>query len=415
MDGTGAKEVKTILFSNATYDKKIGTFQAAKRMGLRVAVVGTDLPAWAQDYTDIFIKANTYDTDATLAALKDSNVRFDGVITFWDRDVELVATIAAEFNLPGSSIESAAAARNKYIMRQLLTKHDLPNVKYAEVASLEELSAAASDIGFPVILKPVSASASKGVFKIDSQADLVRVWDLVREHVVPATDAMFRYNQGKFIVEAYMTGPEYSIEALIEGSTVHVLGITEKEIDPSFEEVQHTFPADLSQDESDKVAHMATAALSASGLTDCGTHTEVKKTPDGFRIVEINGRLAGDFITTDLIPEATGIDVISAAISISLGLKPDLRPSRQSACSVRFLMAEKEGVLRKVKADPQVMGDQHVMQFRMEKGPGDLVELPPSKFHEARLGYVITRGRDTAMTKQLAMDVLKAGVDVTYV
>lgn len=409
-----AQRVKTILFSSATYDKKIGTFQTAKRMGLRVVIVGTDLPAWVQEYTDLFIKANTYDTAATLVALRDSGVRFDGVVTFWDRDVELVAAIAAEFGLPGSSIESASAARNKYLMRRILTKFGIPDIKYAEITTFDELCAAASDIGYPLIIKPVSASASKGVFKIEDAGGLPGTWDLIRRHVVVESDAMFGYNKGRFIVEEFMAGPEYSVEALIDTSTVHILGITEKEIDPSFEEVQHTFPACLSQQEIDEIVQLVTEALVASGLSNCGTHTEVKKTPDGFRIVEINGRLAGDFITTDLIPEATGVDVIAATIAISLGQKPDLTPDRRAAGSVRFLIAERPGVLRKAEVDPRVLQDPDVIGIRMDKRAGDVVGLPPSKFHDARLGYVITRGTDSAAAKRLAKQVLEAGVDVAY-
>lgn len=406
--------MKTILFSNATYDKKIGTFQAAKRMGLRVAVVGTDLPAWAQDYTDLFVKANTYDTTATLKALRGSGIHFDGVVTFWDRDVELVAAIAAEFGLPGSSVESAAAARDKYLMRRILTEHGIPNIKYAQITTLEELGAAAADIGYPVVLKPVSASASKGVFKIQAESALAATWDLVREHVVPESDAMFGYNRGRFIVEEFMTGPEYSVEALIDSSTVHVLGVTEKEIDPSFEEVQHTFPAALSRQDADRIVRLVTEALVASGLSNCGTHTEVKKTPDGFRIVEVNGRLAGDFITTDLIPEATGVDVISATIAVSLGQQPDVAPRHSAASSVRFLMAERPGVLTKVEVDPRVLDNRDVMSVRMDKRAGDVVELPPSKFHDARLGYVITRGADSSAAGRLAKRVLEVGIDVAY-
>lgn len=414
MDGPGFGPMKTILFSSATYDKKIGTFQTAKRMGLRVVIVGTDLPAWVQEYTDIFIKADTYDTAATLAALRDSNVHFDGVVTFWDRDVELVAAIAAEFGLPGSSIESASAARNKYLMRRILSKSGIPDIRYAEITTFDELRAAASDIGYPVIIKPVSASASKGVFKIDDAAGLRHTWDLVRRHVVPESDAMFGYNKGQFLVEEFMAGPEYSVEAVIDASTVHILGITEKEIDPSFEEVQHTFPACLSQRESDEIVQLATEALVASGLSSCGTHTEVKKTPDGFRIVEINGRLAGDFITTDLIPEATGVDVIAATIAVSLGQKPDVTPNRRTAGSVRFLMAGQRGMLSKIEVSPGVLEDPNVISIRMDKRAGDVVELPPARFHDARLGYVITRGPDSAAAMRLAKHVLEASVDVAY-
>jgi len=106
-------EGRHVPFVNATYLRKISTLQTAKRAGVTVSVVGPELPGWARPYVDRYVEANTYDEDATVEALRGpfEEAPFEGAVTFWDRDVALVARVADAFGLPGSPVEAAARAR----------------------------------------------------------------------------------------------------------------------------------------------------------------------------------------------------------------------------------------------------------------------------------------------------------------
>src|SRR5947209_11717773 len=133
---------KHILFLNATYIHKISTLATAKELGLTVTVVDTALPDWARPYTDCFIEADTYDLNnfaRVLVALRKRHAElpFDGVVTFWHYGILPVALVAAEFGLPGSSVEATENGCNKFKMREALRRAHVPHPRFCLAANRE--------------------------------------------------------------------------------------------------------------------------------------------------------------------------------------------------------------------------------------------------------------------------------------
>ena len=73
------------------------------------------------------------------------------------------------------------------------------------------------------------------------------------------------------------------------------------------------------------------------GLNNTASHTEVKINEHGVFIIEIACRLGGDYITSDLVPIATGVDMLSSLINISLGIAVDISPNNICYASIQFL------------------------------------------------------------------------------
>jgi biotin carboxylase len=396
-----------ILVIDAGYRNKRRALATAQDMGLAVSVIGRELPGWARPLVDHFIPANTYDIEETLAALRRAHARlpFDGVITFWDRAVGVVARVAAELGLPGSSIESAERARNKYKSRCALGELGVPQPRFSHVRSWEELVAAARVIGFPMICKPLGASGSKGIFKVDRPAQLRTTYEDLRMYVRPELDPMFSFYPGVFLAEQYMEGREVSVEGVVASGAIHMVGITEKwTTDEFFTEYQHAFPARLAADAADEVLRVAEAGVNALGIDNCGFHAELMLTAEGCKVVEINGRLGGDLITTHLVPLACGVDLVRGAFATALGQTPDLeRTDTRGACA-RFLLAPRSGTLTTLNwcGGDQLGPGCHrpadlpgVVEFAVEKNVGELVMMPPAEFSDYRLAYVVTDGACT--------------------
>ncbi|RIJ62856.1 MULTISPECIES: ATP-grasp domain-containing protein [unclassified Rummeliibacillus] len=390
-------EDKHILFFNATYIKKILTLETAKRLGLKVSVVGPSLPEWSFPFVDHFIEANTYDINETISILtkKHTQIHFDGVITFWDRDVVPVAVIAQEFGLKGSSVASAVRARNKGEMRECLRKSGVPHPKFKKFSTLEELKNASKLMDYPLIVKPVGASASKGVFKVTSPADLENIYDLLIISTTPNNDAMFSFYPNEYLVEEFMEGQEISVEGIISNGNIHFAGITEKWTDYYFEEYQHAFPARVSEKVEKELLSITENGIHALGLDNCGFHAEIMMTKNGYKIVEINGRLGGDFITTHLIPLATGIDITEANLLAAIGEEFDFTSSKNKGACVKFLTAEVAGTVHAWEGIEKIKEMPGVVDFVIEKQVGDYVGLPPDIFHDSRIAYVITVGENT--------------------
>jgi biotin carboxylase len=398
-------EGRHVLFVNAAYLYKIATLQAAKRSGLTVSLVGGEFPDWARPYVDRFVEADTYDEDGTIEALRRpfEEAPFGGAVTFWDRDVGLVARICDAFGLPGCPVEAAARARNKQAAREAFADAGLPQPRFAPFTGWDELVEAARLIGFPLVCKPLGASGSKGIFRVDREADLRAAYALIERFCRPEADMMFSYHRGRYLAEEFMPGPEVSVEGFAARGDVHVVGVTEKRTtDDHYVEVGHAFPARLDAETARSVRALAADAVRALGLDGCGFHAEIKLTDAGPKVVEVNGRVGGDLISTHLVPLATGIGMVESAFAVALGCEPDLRPRRSRAACIRFLLAERSGTLRAWHVDGARSDLDGVVELAVEKEPGERVTLPPAQFVDYRIAYVVTEGDDTAAAVERA-------------
>lgn len=379
--------MKKILFVGTMYDQKLRVLEEAKKMGLYVALIGNDYPTWGSEFIDLYIKSNNYDTNETLQILEELKLKFDGVVTFWDRDVELAAKIAKHFNLPGCPEKAATIMRNKYLTREVLTQNKIPNIDYKLITNLSNLGAVAAEIGYPVIVKPISASSSKGIFKISDQKDVHSVREKIIKTINPEKDKMFSYNQGKFIVEKYIVGQEYSVESVIQNGKINIIGITEKMTNDQFEEVQHTHPAPLNDEKANLLKSFVKQVLLAIGANNCTTHTELKLTKDGPRIVEVNGRMGGDYINTHLVPLATGIDIVKATLQVALGesIEKTIRPKFKKGASVKFIIPTHPGKVKAWNINKKLYSRDELVKIHQDKKVGMQILFPPQAYHDTRL------------------------------
>jgi hypothetical protein len=97
---------------------------------------------------------------------------------------------------------------------------------------------------------------------------------------------------------------------------------------PYFEELGHVVDAADPLLSDDDVLHVLRHAHSALGFTDGMTHTELKLTPAGPMIVEVNARLGGGLIPY-LGMRASGMDPGLAAAAVACGQPPVLIADRQ--------------------------------------------------------------------------------------
>jgi biotin carboxylase len=133
-------------------------------------------------------------------------------------------------------------------------------------------------------------------------------------------------------------------------------------------------------------------AHTAVGFRDGMTHTEVRLTEDGPKIVEINARIGGDLIPY-LGLLTTGIDPGLAAADIACGRAPRLTPTRARVGAVRFFYPEREMVVGEVRvADAALPGE--IDRVVALGQPGDTLAPPPKGHLFGRFAYATAVGDD---------------------
>lgn len=406
-----------VLFVHAMYPHKLPAYQAARRLGYRVSVVGPELPDWARPYVDGYIAGGTgpseiADTIGRLAERHRSDP-FDGVVTYWDHGVLPCAQIGGALNLPASSPAAAERVRNKAASRDALAHAGIRQPRYARVADADGLAQAAGWVGLPAVYKPCGGAGSAGVQHIASAADLARAQQVVQTLLTPERDSFFGYYPGEFLLEEFVCGVEVSVEGIVADGRPHCVGVTAKSLSPgTFLESQHVFPAMLAQPDRQAAIAIAEDAVRATGIDWCGFHVELILTADGPAVVEVNGRLGGDFIASHLVPLACGVDLMAASLQAAVGECPDLRPTSAGAACVRFMVAERAGTVLSATGVERARQLPGVSELGQNKGPGDRVLLPPDSYFDARLAYVISHAETAEDAERIAGQAL---AEVRYV
>lgn len=380
----------------------------AKEMGLDVVVVdmNPDAIGFKEDNIEKEV-ISTIDIPKVLEAAKKHKI--DGIMTLAsDMPMRTIAKVAKEMNLVGITEDTALKATNKAVMRDSLFAADVPVPIFHKISNEDEFYDAVSDIknrGYKVIVKPADNSGSRGVNLLDdyTEESLKKSYQYTKEFS----------RSGDIVVEEYMEGPEVSVETLTIDGNCHVIQITDKITTgaPYFVEMGHSQPTQHPDELKRKIEEVAIAANKAIGITNGPSHTEIKVTKDGPKIVELGARLGGDNITTHLVPLSTGVDMVECCIKIALGEKPDIDINENKGSAILYFNSKK-GILKKIDGIEEAKNLEGIKQISFVKKIGE--EVTDIKNSVDRIGFVIAQGntREGAIKNcEKAIEMIDISID----
>lgn len=366
---------------------QLPAIKTAKKLGLEVIVADMNPDAIGFKEEGVICEiVSTIDTEKVLAVAKKH--RINGILTVAsDMPMRTVATVCEEMGLVGISKETAFNATNKGAMRKSLAAGGVPIPGFVEVGTKDAYMNAIETLSSPkIIVKPVDNAGSRGVSLLenrDNMEEIHKAYDYAKENS----------RNGNVMVEEYMEGPEVSVETLSVDGVCHVIQITDKLTTgaPHFVEMGHNEPSMLPAEIKKQIEEITKAANKAIGIEFGPSHTEVKITPSGLKIVELGARLGGDFITTNLVPLSTGVDMVECCIKIALGEKPDLEKKFDKGSAIRY-METGIGTIKEIHGIDEAYEVPGVSWISMIHGVGEkAVEIRNSV---ERVGFVIAQ-RDT--------------------
>lgn len=247
----------------------------------------------------------------------------DGIVTFSERMLPATAHLAQRLGLPYHTPDCARALTDKELQRRRLAAGGVDAVRFATAGDAEGLAAALSEIGYPAVVKPRRGEGSSHTYLVRDQKEGDR---LIRRLGSDWPGAGIGTGPFVLMVEEFLAGApappgigDYvSVESAVQDGTVRHMAVTGKyPLIPPFRECGHYWPAALDAAEAERIGKLAARALEALGARHGITHTEIKLTPDGPRIIEVNGRLGGGI--AELAHWACGRDLIAVAGRIALG------------------------------------------------------------------------------------------------
>ena len=289
---------------------QIPLVEKAKEMGLETHVFAWKEGAVCQSIADFFYPISITNIIEILNKCKLIEPR--GIISIAS-DLAMVAvnTIAQELGLISNSIECTKLTTNKFFMRSKLFEVGIEGPKFIKISE-GKLNDEIHEMEFPLIVKPVDRSGSRGVNLINN----------INEIEKAINDAKQESWNGDVIVEEFINGRELSIETISWEGKHYILQYTDKETTdaPNFIEKAHHQPAIINNKERDEIDKLVIKALDALNIRYGASHIELKiDSEDKLKIIEIGARMGGDCIGSDLVQLSTGYDFVKGVIEIATG------------------------------------------------------------------------------------------------
>ena len=253
--------------------------------------------------------------------------RPDGILTFSDQRMVDVARLAEDLGLRFHRPEVAHRLTDKAAQREALRRAGLPVPSSTVLESglvddaVEEL---VRGVRFPAVLKPRHGTDSRMTVRV-----------LAADLVLRTLGSLFNGNRPDMVIEEYIadTAPclgegfanYLSVESVVSAGFIEHFAVTGRfPLAPPFRETGFFIPADLTPTQRTAALDVASAAVRALGVETGCLHTEIKFTPDGPMVIEINGRLGGGVPL--MLEMATGASAPRLAMEVALGRPADWAP-----------------------------------------------------------------------------------------
>ena len=355
----------------------------AKLMGLYTIGIDPVADAACKDDVDSFEIVGGQDYDGTMAVAK--KYQIDAIVTAaTDKPLVMMARVAKELDLPFYSVETAKWSTDKFLMKERFEQGGVPHAQGRLISKVEE----AEGLVFPVIVKPRDNSGSRGVKFCRDKKELQ----------ISIDEALENSKLDTVLVEEFIEGPEYSIESLHHDGKSEVIQFTEKKTTefPYNVELGHIQPANISDENKQKIREIIAKIGKALNFENCPSHTELKINERGIFVIETSPRLGGDYITSTLTPLSTGVNLEDELLKISLGETINPQPKAVQYSGVRFFAFEEGCIIKHEPNEEFVKGWPHVVDFSFNLNAGDKVNRITSSLN--RYGHLtLTAGNRDAI------------------
>jgi len=381
-----------LLLPSGTY-KAPDFLAAAARLDVEVVVASDTEQTLADAMGDRALVIDLADPAGSAAVIADLAARraLDAVVAVDDQGVFVAALAAERLGLPANRPDAVARTRDKAAMRTALAAQGaVPELRQPEfriVGPGDAPEKAAGEVGWPVVVKPVSLSASRGVIRADSPAEA----EAAAARVRAILDADGHAADEPLLVEQYVPGEEVAVEALLRTGTLEVLAVFDKPdplTGPYFEETLYVTPSRLPAEVQDAVAAAVAGAASAIGLTEGPIHAELRIDPDGRPwILELAARTIGGLCARTL-RFAAGVTLEELVLRHALGLPIDPRRETQAA-GVMMLPIPRAGRLVVVHGQDDARAVPGITALEISIAPGRPVQPLPEG--DRYLGFLFAR------------------------
>jgi biotin carboxylase len=297
-----------------------------------------------------------------------------------DDTTVLAAQIANSLGLPHNPIEAVKAARYKDVMRLALSEAEgVLSPAFWLLSVEDDPRAFAERAAYPVVLKPLSLAASRGVIRADDVRGFERAFDEVASILAASEIDPDDPAARTLLVEEFIPGGEVALEGLLVDGALTTLALFDKPdpLDgPYFEETLYVTPSRLPMPTQRAVHDAAQRAVRALGLRTGPVHAELRLNERGAWIVEVAARSIGGLCSSTLrFGEGTSLEEI--ILRQAMGMPLSSLEREQRPAGVMMIPIPEAGVLRSVHGLSQAQAVRGIDEVSISIPLGERVEPLP--------------------------------------
>jgi biotin carboxylase len=399
--------VTRVLIIATTTGYQIRSFgEAAGKLGVRLVFASDRCDQLEDPWWDQAIPIRFHDERASVRSILDAmgSTAPDGVIVVGDRPVTIAARVNDAFGLRGNPTAAAMASRNKLESRRMLERAGLPVPAFRAVSVTQNPAHISLNLTYPVVLKPLAMSGSRGVIRADNTCEFVSAFNRIRALLEqPDVRAERESAHDTLLIESFIPGREYAVEGVLTDGRLQLFAIFDKPdpLDgPFFEETIYVAPSREPEEVQLQSVSMVAAGASAIGLTSGPLHAECRVNDRGVYVLEIAARPIGGLCSKALRFVSPHGEASLEEVLLRHALGEDVSSfSRERAASgVMMIPIPRRGIYKGVEGELDARSVPDVVDLMITAKPdAKVTPLPEGKSY---LGFIFAHASTPLAVEQ---------------
>ena len=307
-----------------------------------------------------------------------------------DSCVALCSRVAEFLKLPQNSPGAAELTHRKDLGRDALRRAGCNTPDY-QVITIKGASPQSLAIDYPIVLKPLSLSASRGVIRANNNDEFVAACKRI-DSILEST-GLQGFSRDNLLVESYIEGMEFAVEGFVIDGQFNLLVIFDKPeplTGPFFEETYYLTPTRLEPQAQQNLIDEVAKCCKAYGLEHGPVHAEARISASRVVLLELAARTIGGQCG-QLIEFSLQQKLEELVIRGMCGEAPVLTDEADSA-GVLMIPVTSAGILKRVEGLTEAMLTEYVKDIEIHINPGyELIPLPEGASY---LGFIFAQAPD---------------------
>lgn len=382
-----------------------------KTRGHKIALVDPSQNPPCLKSADLFIRCDVKDVVAIERSVRELGIEIE-LVTSDQTDVSVlpVAHLSKVFGTRGNSLATVELFANKLSSRRFIENRFGVHIpRFKPVLNAGEVVEMCCDTGRDIIVKPVDAQSSRGIFLVKHDAKMFDLEDRF--------SACIKYSSARQVIaEEYVQGTEITIEGICLAGRHTITAMSRKQHFRLGIASDLLYPLKINQDLHEQLVDFHCRLIESTGLDFGITHSEyiINEIRDEFWLVEMACRGGGSLIPSHITPAVSGINIYKSLYDYIMSGSNNIQAKRFvdpiGSCLLHFFEFQ-SGRIQSMDGIDECKSMDSVVDLGLEFKVGDI--LSPATDDRSRQGYVIIKGCDECFVKR-QLEAVEGKIKVGY-